>query len=173
MVKNTKGGKGSKAFARKNFSAPVSRAVRLPDDPLEFIAIVTKMYGNMCDVTTSNNLKLKCFIRGKFKGRSKSFSFISPNKFVLVGLRDFEAPSFKNCDLLEVYDPHEVSNLFKIPSIDLSIFATSNPDIDDLFSDSTPHDPDPPTSTHITIPSNIHIPIDDHDTIDTINFDDI
>ena len=173
MVKNTKGGKGSKAFARKNFSAPVSRAVRLPDDPLEFIAIVTKMYGNMCDVTTSNNLKLKCFIRGKFKGRSKSFSFISPNKFVLVGLRDFEAPSFKNCDLLEVYDPHEVSNLFKIPSIDLSIFATSNPDIDDLFSDSTPiHDPHPtPTPTNISIITNDNN--DNNDNNDTINFDDI
>ena len=168
MVKNTKGGKGSKAFARKNFSAPVSRSVRLPHDPLEFIAIVTKMYGNMCDVTTSDNRSLKCHIRGKFKGRSKSFSFISTNKFVLVGLRDFEAPSYKNCDLLEVYDSTEVSQLFKIPSIDLSIFSANNPDADDLFSHSfeldnnTEHELPTPTTT---IPSSTHN--------DIINIDDI
>jgi len=172
MVKNTKGGKGSKAFARKNFSAPVSRAVRLPHDPLEFIAVVTKMFGNMCDVTTSDNRSLKCHIRGKFKGRSKSFSFISPNKFVLVGLRDFEAPLFKNCDLLEVYDSTEVTQLFKIPSIDLSIFSTKNPEVDDLFSyDQHEHDDSLDTSQEPSTTNNNLITIDELN--DTINIDDI
>ena len=171
MVKNTKGGKGSKAFARKNFSAPVSRAVRLPHDPLEFIAIVTKMFGNMCDVTTSDNRSLKCHIRGKFKGRSKSFSFISPNKFVLVGLRDFEAPSYKNCDLLEVYDSTEVTQLFKIPSIDLSIFSTKNPEVDDLFSYS--NEPDIDNTLHEPSTSLHHLPTETDPDTDTINIDDI
>jgi hypothetical protein len=170
MVKNTKGGKGSKAFARKNFSAPVSRAVRLPHDPLELIAVVTKMFGNMCDVTTSDNRSLKCHIRGKFKGRSKSFSFISPNKFVLVGLRDFEAPLFKNCDLLEVYDSTEVAQLFKIPSIDLSILSTKNPEVDDLFSYS--NEPDEPLETTTLPTTNNLITIHEHEH-EHINIDDI
>jgi hypothetical protein len=39
---------------------------------------------------------------------------------VLVGLRDWEEPNYKECDLLEVYDANEVRQLLKNPSIDFS-----------------------------------------------------
>lgn len=180
MVKNTKGGKGSKSFARKNSydtSHSSSRAVRLPTDPLEHIAIVTKMYGTICDVTTANNLSIKCHIRSKFRGRSKSVSFISVFKFVLIGLRDYENPP-KNCDLLEVYDPNEVSYLLKLPHIDISLLSkiaainnnndTTSDSFDFEFSDqNTSLPPSLPTSLPTSLPLTPYL---DPDLVD---FDDI
>jgi len=39
---------------------------------------------------------------------------------VLVGLREWEHPNYKECDLLEVYDSNELRQLMKNPSIDFS-----------------------------------------------------
>jgi translation initiation factor IF-1 len=114
MVKNTKGGKGSKSLSRKLVNSDNNTSnnnVRIPDNELEVFAIVTKMFGTMCEVVTSDNKTYKCHIRGKFRGRSKRFSIVSIGKIVLVGFRDFEAPLFKNTDLLEIYEPHDITTL--------------------------------------------------------------
>jgi translation initiation factor IF-1 len=133
MVKNSNGGKGAKSMARKlvnNYSSN-SNSLRLPDDNLEQFAIVTKMYGNMCQVYTNDNRDLKCHIRGKFKGRSKRNSFITMGSIILVGFRHFEAPHFSVCDLLEVYSPHEISSITSLPSFNIS----------SLLSNTTTNDP--------------------------------
>jgi translation initiation factor IF-1 len=111
MVRNTKGGKGSKGLARKLVSYSHSAPLRLPDNDLEVFAIVTKIYGPMCEVTTNSGVSLKCHIRGKFKGRAKRNSIITVGSIILVGFRDFEAPNFKSCDLLEVYSNDETHQL--------------------------------------------------------------
>ena len=130
MVKNTKGGKGAKSMARKLVhNTNTSTALRLPEDDLELFAIVTKMYGNMCQIFTSDNRDLKCHIRGKFKGRSKRNSFISTGTIILIGYRHYEAPHFTSCDVLEVYDSHEVSSLLSLPAYNISyLLAQSNPE---------------------------------------------
>jgi translation initiation factor IF-1 len=130
MVKNTKGGKGAKSMARKLIhNTYTSTSLRLPEEVLEVFAIVTKMYGNMCQVFTSDNRDLKCHIRGKFKGRSKRNSFISAGSIILIGYRHYEAPHFQSCDLLEVYESHEVSSLLSFPSYNISyLLSMSNPD---------------------------------------------
>ena len=120
MVKNTKGGKGHKSFARKNI--PQNSKIVLPDNPLEKIARVIQFFGNMCNIITQDGdgKVYKCHIRGKFKGRSKRSSIISVGKYVMVGFRHFEAPVFKNCDLLEVYD--EITDVSVLKSTyDLSV----------------------------------------------------
>lgn len=119
MVKNVKGGKGSKAFARKFMHTPVKTTVRVPENPLEIIAIVSKFYGNMCDVTTADSKTYKCMLRKKFTGRFMHSSMIAAGNIIMVGLRDYEAPNYKTCDLLEVYDANDVRILSNIPSINI------------------------------------------------------
>jgi hypothetical protein len=119
MVKNVKGGKGSKGFARKLHYTPVKTTARVPENSLEVFAIVSKFYGNMCDVTTIDEKTYKCAIRKKFRGRFKMSSIIAVGNIVLVGFRDFEAPNFKNCDLLETYDPADVRILSNMPGINI------------------------------------------------------
>lgn len=64
----------------------------------------------------------RCFIRGKFKGRGKRDNIIEVDKWVLIGLREFQqAPSelvlvngkkeMEMCDLLEVYSSSEKETL--------------------------------------------------------------
>jgi len=128
MVKNVKGGKGHKSIARKSLLPSESNfsKVRLPENPLELFAVVTKFYGNMCDVTTQNNLELKCHIRGKFKGKSKRNAYIVVGKIILIGLRHFETTP-KNCDLLHVFESTSYSSLISLPSYDLTnIFNISS-----------------------------------------------
>lgn len=127
MVKNIKGGKGSKGFARKLMNVPVKTSVRVPENPLELLAIVTKFYGNMCDVTTANDKSYKCMIRKKFTGRSMHSSMIATGNIIMIGLREYEAPNYKTCDLLEVYDANDVRILSNMPSINiLPLIAIQN-----------------------------------------------
>jgi translation initiation factor IF-1 len=127
MVKNIKGGKGHKSIARKSLLLSASDThVRLPENSLELFAVVTKFYGNMCDVTTHNNLELKCHIRGKFKGKSKRNAYIVVGKIILVGLRHYESTP-KNCDLLHVFEANSYSTLTSLPSYNLNnIFNISS-----------------------------------------------
>ena len=127
MVKNIKGGKGHKSIARKSlFLSESTTHVRLPENELELFAVVTKFYGNMCDVTTHDNLELKCHIRGKFKGKSKRNAYIVVGKIILVGLRHYESIP-KNCDLLHVFEATSYSTLSSLPNYNLnSIFNISS-----------------------------------------------
>jgi hypothetical protein len=129
MVKNTKGGKGSKGLARKMFADDsVRRVIRKPTCDLESFAVVTKMYGTMCEVQiVDGNRSYKCHIRGKFRGRSKRNSIISVGKIIMVGFREFEKPNYTCCDLLEVFEPNEVNELQRMPGVDIrSLIVLSN-----------------------------------------------
>lgn len=122
MVKNTKGGNKSKGFARKFLNSPsISYSNRLPESNLELFAIVTKMYGTICEVYTLEQKYYKCHIRGKFRGRNKRSSFITIGAIVLIGLRDFEAPNYLNTDLLEIYNTSSYPSLFATPGYEFSI----------------------------------------------------
>ena len=118
MVKNMQGGSKTKCQARKLSSSYVSRtAVRLSTNNLEVYACVVKYYGQgRCSVKTVEDKELNCVIRNKFKGRSKRNNIISIGSIILVGLREWEGPEYKICDLLEVYDQEDHNQLRTIPS---------------------------------------------------------
>jgi len=153
MVKNTKGGKGHKSFARKNIALKSTPFIS-PTNELEKIARVVKFFGNMCHVITQDGdgKVYNCQIRGKFKGRSKRSSLISVGKYVMVGFRHFEAPVFKNCDLLEVYDETTdvplLKNIFDLSSLNNCINERIDPIDDDIF---IAHDDGHEHSTHTYI----------------------
>jgi len=122
MVKNTKGGNKSKGIARKHIAGSRDfNSLRLSTSDFEIFGVISKLLGNgMFYIVSYNFNQLLGHIRKKFKGRSKRDNSVTVGSVVLVGLRDWEAPNFKECDLLEVYDANEVRQLMKIPSIDLT-----------------------------------------------------
>lgn len=121
MVKNTKGGNKSKGMARKHMAGGEERSLRLSSCDLEKYAVVTRVLGHgMFYVATDEYAQLLGHIRNKFRGRSKRDNSISLGCVVLIGLREWEHPNYKECDLLEVYDANEIRQLMKNPSIDLS-----------------------------------------------------
>jgi hypothetical protein len=109
MVRNTTGGSKTKSQARKSFKDKDTNdtftSLRTPQNEFEQIAIVTKLLGNgMCYVSipSLSTLPLICHIRGKFRGRSKKNNIVNIGSTILVGLRDWETPHFKNTDLLQI-----------------------------------------------------------------------
>ncbi len=125
MVRNTGGGNKSKGMARKNVvDSGERRKLRLASCELEKYAVVTKLLGNgMFYTTTNEGNELLGRIRNKFKGRNRRGNDLMPGTLVLVGLREWEAPLYKECDLLEVYDPNEVKQIKQITSIDIRSLA--------------------------------------------------
>lgn len=128
MVKNTHGGNKSKSMARKNIDGGGGGGgggyapLRLPSCEFEKIAFVEKLLGNgMFYAITNDGLKLLCRIRNKFKGRSRRGNDVTIGKLVLIGLRQWEIPHFKEADLLLVYDDSHIDTL-RISNIDLSLF---------------------------------------------------
>ena len=123
MVKNTHGGNKSKGMARKNMvDHSEKRKLRLASCDLEKYAVVTKMLGNgMFYTTTNEGDELLGRIRNKFKGRSRRGNDLTMGTMVLVGLREWEAPKFKECDLLEVYDANEMKQIRQMASIDTRV----------------------------------------------------
>ena len=80
------------------------------------------MLGNgMCRITTSDNSTLICHIRNKFRGRSKRGNLVTKDAIVLIGLREWENPNYKNCDLLELYDPNDIRELKKMPDVKINV----------------------------------------------------
>jgi len=121
MVKNTNGGNKSKGMARKHLAGE-EKSLRLSSCDLEKYAIVTRVLGHgMFYVATDEYEQLLGHIRNKFRGRSKRDNSVSVGCIVLIGLREWEHPNYKECDLLEVYDANELRQLMKNPSIDLSV----------------------------------------------------
>ena len=126
MVRNTKGGNKSKGIARKHITGSrETRTLRLSTSELEKYGVITKLLGEgmfyvVTDLASDTQPHLLGHIRKKFKGRSKRDNTITLGSVILVGLRDWEGPNYKKCDLLEVYDANEVRQLMKNPSIDLS-----------------------------------------------------
>lgn len=119
MVKNVSGGSKSKGMARKFAAEPRSDKLVLSTCADERYAVVTNIYGgDRCAVITDNALALQCVIRKKFRGRHRRGNLVAVGCYVLVGLRDYEAPSHRVCDLLEVYSKDEADRLNRAPGID-------------------------------------------------------
>jgi translation initiation factor IF-1 len=120
MVKNTTGGSKSKGLARKNQSRGGDARLRLPSDPLEQIACVTKMLGNgMCEIHTADNVRLIGRIGGKFRGKNKRNNLITIQSVVLIGLHEWERPA-KNCEILTIYEETNIEQLKSIPSVNMT-----------------------------------------------------
>jgi len=125
MVKNTSGGTKTKGLARKHQGGGGGGGhLRIPEDELEKVAYVAKMLGNgMCQVYINDNPNpLIAHIRKKFSGRHKRSNLIATGTCVLIGLRDWENP-VKNCDIIVVYDQHEISSILNIPSIPSNVIT--------------------------------------------------
>ena len=132
MVKNTGGGNKGKKVARKYQSGGNSGGVRQAREDGEIYAIVTKIYGQRCDVRCIDGINRIMIIRNKFKGRNARDNRISNNSWVLVGLRLWEvkhSDAKETCDLLEVYKPSDVDYLKSSVDIDWKPLtsASSNP----------------------------------------------
>ena len=120
MVKNTKGGKGAKAIARKNTNIPKDVKLVLPTDENETFACVTKLFGNgRCEVVTNNNVILKARIPGKFRGRNKRSNIVSMYSIVLIGIYDFTSSS-DSSDILYIYDDQDLEQVRYLPNVDIS-----------------------------------------------------
>ena len=125
MVKNLTGGNKMKGQARKNStsSRQVSK-LRVVEEEGEVYAQVSAMLGNgMCHVE-SEDYKLLCIIRGKFRGRGKRDNILKKGTWVLIGLREWDsapatvgttAAKLQKCDLLEVYTEHDKDRLKGTP----------------------------------------------------------
>ena len=66
MVKNKKGGKGSKKIARKHVIDISQRTVRYVKEEGEMYGVVSKHFGGQCEVVTSDGESRLCIVRGKF-----------------------------------------------------------------------------------------------------------
>lgn len=118
MVKNLKGGKAFKTFKKTSNQPYVNSGhVRTPDNELEIIGLVTKFYGNTCDILVHDGKTYRCWIRGKFRGSAMRNSKVTVGSFILAGFRHFEYPNYKNLDLLEVYEHGDIVVLQRIPGL--------------------------------------------------------
>lgn len=127
MVKNTHGGSGHKKFGRKFTTAVKSNKLRVSEDEGEIYAIVTKMLGNnMFHCSCIDGVTRLGHIRGKFTGRGKRDNIVQGGKWVLIGLREWDAESksdktsstivkgkvkLQQCDLLEIYNDSDKQRL--------------------------------------------------------------
>lgn len=122
MVKNTMGGCNGKKVAHKHAVKSTKSGLRISQNKSEIYGVVKRLNGNTFDVTCIDEKDRRCFIRGKFKGRGKRDNIIEVDKWVLIGLREFQqVPSelvlvngkkeMEMCDLLEVYSSSEKETL--------------------------------------------------------------
>jgi len=126
MVKNTFGGSKAKSFARKSFMHTVSTPLLFPSNSYECIGCVHRLLGNgrcLVKIIHPTVSEIQCVIRNKFRGRSKRNHLITVGSFVMIGLYDWEEPSFKSSDLLHVYTEEDVSNLRSVPSLQINSIA--------------------------------------------------
>ena len=197
MVKNVKGGSSHKSQARKHTIVKESVVkTRLALEEGEIYAQVVKLLGNgMCHVLCQDGIIRLCIIRGKFKYRGRRDNTLSNNKWVLVGLREYESEKLdnkklQNCDLLEIYSDQDKERLkAQAPNVnwrpfilnDISNTSGSNNELDGdekneefIFSDEREEEYKLITekmkegeSTKIDFNKTIN------DTLDDINIDDI
>lgn len=122
MVKNTMGGCNGKKVAHKHAVKSTKSGLRISQNKSEIYGVVKRLNGNTFDVTCIDEKERRCFIRGKFKGRGKRDNIVEVDKWVLIGLREFQqVPSevvlvngkkeMEMCDLLEVYSSSEKETL--------------------------------------------------------------
>ena len=116
------GGCNGKKVAHKHAVKSTKSGLRISQNKSEIYGVVKRLNGNTFDVSCIDDKERRCFIRGKFKGRGKRDNIIEVDKWVLVGLREFQqVPSelvlvngkkeMEMCDLLEVYSSSEKETL--------------------------------------------------------------
>lgn len=117
------GGCNGKKVAHKHAVKSTKSGLRTSQNKSEIYGVVKRLNGNTFDVTCIDEKERRCFIRGKFKGRGKRDNIIEVDKWVLIGLREFQqVPSSQSvlvngkrememCDLLEVYSSSEKETL--------------------------------------------------------------
>ena len=148
MVKNKQGGKKGKKGGRKHLSAPTHRGVRTVQEEGECYAAVTRLYGGAnCEVLCDDGVKRLCVIRNKFRGRGRRDNMIVAGKWVMVGIRDWEARAAgkpQKCDLLEVYNDNDKKRLLSDHQGNWSVLASvedsngnKDEDIGDIVFDDT------------------------------------
>lgn len=165
MVRNLKGGTGTKALARKHQNSSNNGNIRLPSCNAEQFAFVSKMLGNgMFEAFINDDTKLIAHIPNKFRGRQKRQNTVSPSSIVLVGLREWETTPNK-CDLLCIYDDNDLHTIYSLPNAPRNLFNRFHNHFNDhnhnqlehdninLFTNDTPinydlHDSLLPTNTH-------------------------
>jgi len=119
MVKNLKGGTGTKGLARKHQKSNGNGHVRVPECEGEVFAYVSSMLGNgMCEIYRNSKDRLIGHIRNKFRGRQKRHNTIMRGMIVLIGLREWENPA-KNCDILTIYEDNDIKQLKNNPNINI------------------------------------------------------
>jgi translation initiation factor IF-1 len=125
MVKNEKGGCNGKKVAHKHAVKSTKSGLRISQNKSEIYGVVKRLNGNTFDVMCIDDKERRCFIRGKFKGRGKRDNIIEVDKWVLIGIREFQQVPNENavksnskgkkememCDLLEVYSSGERDTL--------------------------------------------------------------
>lgn len=159
MVKNTSGGNKHKSMARKDANGGGGGKIYLPQEEGECFAKVTKMLGNgMCMVSLMDGDQIIndviCHIRGKFRARNKRQNTVSPDSFLIVGLRSWSSDTNK-CDLIHVFDNSLISSLLLQSHSFHSFHNSFNPSLsqDNLLFSHSQHDHD--TQHH-------HLDLDHH-----------
>jgi translation initiation factor IF-1 len=147
MVKNTKGGCNGKKVAHKHAVKSTKSGLRISQNKSEIYGVVKRLNGNTFDVTCIDDKVRRCFIRGKFKGRGKRDNIIEVDKWVLVGIREFQQAPNENaiksnskgkkememCDLLEVYSSGERDTLKRTHGIFMKESELSTADAEDAY----------------------------------------
>lgn len=147
MVKNTVGGKKGKMMANKNGNGGGSRekirVIEFPD--IEMIVCVTKVFGGgLFEVMDNLENKYRAILRGKMRGHNKRHNLVALFSVLLVAKR--VDTDVTKCDILFVYDSHDIQYLALNPMLNISNILylhnnhstntnnTSNEkDTDDLF----------------------------------------
>ena len=147
MVKNTKGGCNGKKVAHKHAVKSTKSGLRISQNKSEIYGVVKRLNGNTFDVTCIDDKERRCFIRGKFKGRGKRDNIIEVDKWVLIGIREFQqAPGvnaiksnskgkkeMEMCDLLEVYSSGERDTLKRTHGIFMKESELLTADVEDSY----------------------------------------
>jgi hypothetical protein len=170
MTKNTHGGSKHKSFAKKHSGGGArggGGSLRFPENDLEVFAVVTACHGNHFDAMTLGFPKITTFIRNKFSKHNKFSNTVSRGSIVMIGMREWESPNFKNADLLEVYDSNDISILSNFPLFNIQLLLRKyngnsiETHHDFIFSNDIDHHTSTPTDISANTSYNIdHIDLD-------------
>jgi translation initiation factor IF-1 len=119
MVKNTVGGKKGKMLANKtgNMKKEQLRLIEVPE--IEMLVCVSKVFGGgLFEVVDNDNHTYRAFLRGKMKGHNKRHNLVSLFSILLVAKRIDTDPT--KCDILYVYDTHDIQFLALMPTLNIS-----------------------------------------------------
>ena len=142
-----KGGCNGKKVAHKHAVKSTKSGLRISQNKSEIYGTVKRLNGNTFDVTCIDDKERRCFIRGKFKGRGKRDNIIEIDKWVLIGIREFQQAPGENaiksnskgkkememCDLLEVYSSGERDALKRTHGIFMKESELSTADVEDSY----------------------------------------